>query len=285
MDQLRSLLFVPGDDDNRLDAAKASNADGVILDLEDTVGPAAKEAARTATVKTVRQWESSTRCTVRINGIDTAHGIDDVEAFVQADVQPDAVVVPDVRDGTALEIVADAFEKASLDVPLIALVERPRAVLNVYRIAQSTQQVAALAFGSIDFQMNMGMSVLNPETDVYPPKYHIAMAASAADITAIDTVVLDTEDESRLRKEARTARMLGYDGKAAVTPEQTTVINGVFTPSEEEVARAKRLIETFEAAGDDTGLIEFEGTLIDKPVVDQQRRLLAQARDAGVDTE
>ena len=121
----------------------------------------------------------------------------------------------------------------------------------------------------------------------------VAMAAGAAGIAAYDTVVLDLDDEERLREEAVTARTLGYDGKAAVAPEQVEVINEVFTPSEEEVSRARRLIEAFESAGEGTGLVEFEGTLVDKPVVDQQRALLARARavdgttdaDAGAEGE
>ncbi|MFC7157158.1 HpcH/HpaI aldolase/citrate lyase family protein [Halomarina halobia] len=286
MQPARSLLFVPGDDEDRLDAAMRSDADGLILDLEDTVGPTAKEAARASTVETVGGWaDERTRCVVRINGLDTPHGLDDVEAFVRADTAPDAFLVPDVRDGTELEIVADALAEASFDASLVALLERPGAVLDAHRIARSTSRLSALAFGSIDFQTNMGMSVLDPDTDVYPPRYLVAMAASAAGLEAFDTVVLDTGDDTRLREEARTARMLGYDGKAAVTPDQTAVINEVFTPSEEEVARATRLVEAFEAAGDDTGLIEFEGTFVDKPVVDQQRALLARARAVDRDAE
>jgi citrate lyase beta subunit len=278
MQHARSLLFVPGDDEERLDAARESAADGVILDLEDTVGPAAKERARAATLETVRSWDDErTQCVVRINGLDTPHGIADAEAFAQASVRPGAVLVPDVRNGTELEIVTDAFEAASIDVPLVALIERPEAVLSAHRIARSTPRLSGLVFGSIDFQTNMGMAVLDPETDLYVPRYVIAMAASAAGIGAIDTVMLDTGNESRLREEATTARMLGYDGKAAMTPEQAAIINEAFTPSESTVARARRLVEAFESAGEDTGLIEFEGTLVDKPVADQQRDLLAQA--------
>lgn len=294
MQHVRSLLFVPGDDEDRLAAARASAADGLVLDLEDTVGPAAKDGARADTVETVRRWDDErTRCLVRINGLDTPHGIEDVEAFVDAEVTPDAVLVPDVRDGTALEIVADAFGTAGLEVPLVGLVERPEAVLAARSIGRSTPRLTALAFGSIDFQTNMGMPVLDPGTDVYPPRYVVAMAAGAAGIAAYDTVVLDLDDEERLREEAVTARTLGYDGKAAVAPEQVEVINEVFTPSEEEVSRARRLIEAFESAGEGTGLVEFEGTLVDKPVVDQQRTLLARARavdgttdaDAGAEGE
>lgn len=281
MRHVRSLLFVPGDDGDRLAAARASAADGLILDLEDTVGPAAKERARADTVEVVRRWDDGKRCLVRINGLDTPHGIEDVEAFVDAGVRPDAVLVPDVRDGTELGIVADAFDTGGLEVPLVGLVERPEAVLSAHRVARSTSRLAALAFGSVDFRTNMGMSVLDPGTDVYPPRYVVAMAASAAGLGAIDTVVLDLEDEARLREEAATARMLGYDGKAAVAPEQVEVINEVFTPSEAEVSRARRLVEAFEAAGEDVGLIEFEGTLVDEPVVEQQRDLLQRARVVG----
>jgi len=281
MQHVRSLLFVPGDDEDRLADARASAADGLILDLEDTVGPAAKDRARADTVETVRRWDDGKRCLVRLNGLDTPHGIEDVEAFVRADVQPDAVLVPDVRDGTELEIVADAFETGGFDVPLVGLVERPEAVLSAHRIARSTPRLTALAFGSIDFQTNTGMSVLDPGTDVYPPTYVVSMAASAAGLAAYDTVVLDLDDETRLREEADTARMLGYNGKAAVAPEQVEVINEAFTPSEAEVSRARRLVEAFETAGEGVGLIEFEGTLVDKPVVDQQRDLLARARAVG----
>lgn len=274
MDLYRSVLFVPGSDPPRIEAAESSPADAVVLDLEDGVAPANKNAARENALDAVEAWRSDAPLGVRVNGLDTARGMADVDAIVTADARPKFLAVPDVRGPGEVRAVAEAVE--GTDIDLLPLIEQPDAVFRVVAIARSPR-VFGLLFAAIDFQMRMGMSVLG-ESDVSLPRYLVSMAASAADVVAIDKPLL-VDDADRLAADAARARALGYDGKLAVTPAQASAINEAFTPSEAELDEARRIIEAFEADG--SGLVDVDSTFVDKPVVDQLRALLTRAEAAG----
>ncbi|WP_135827704.1 HpcH/HpaI aldolase/citrate lyase family protein [Halorussus halobius] len=272
MSHERSILFVPGSDADAIDAATRSGADGLILDLEDTVSPANKAAAREVTLDALSSWaDDDPTPFVRVNGLDTTEGVADLEAVVANDAAPEAVVLPDVRGPTDVRIVADRLDDAGSDVGVVPIVERPDALFAVDAIA-AADRVSALAFGSVDFRLNAGMSILDDDVDVTIPKYLVSLAASAAGVRAFDTVYLDRSDPDGLRAAAREARAMGYDAKMAIHEDQIEPIAEAFAPSEAERDRARRLVEQFEAT--DEGVVYFEGSFVDKPVVDQQRELL-----------
>ena len=272
MSHERSILFVPGSDAEAVDAARSSDADGLILDLEDTVSPANKAAAREVTLDALSTWSSDDPTPfVRVNGLDTTEGVADLEAVVGADAAPEAVFLPDVRGPTDVRIVADRLDDAGSDLGVVPIVERPDALFAVDAIA-AADRTSALAFGSVDFRLNAGMSILDDDVDVTIPKYLVSMAASAAGVRAFDTVYLDRSDPDGLREAAREARAMGFDAKMAIHEDQLDPIAESFAPSEAERDRAHRLVEQFEAT--DEGVVYFEGTFVDKPVVDQQRELL-----------
>lgn len=274
MDLYRSVLFVPGSEPERIDAAESSAADTVVVDLEDGVVPEHKDAARENAIDAVEAWRSDTPLGVRVNGVDTSRGIADVDALVAADEHPGFLAVPDVRGPGEVQVVAEAVEGTAVE--LLPLVEQPSAVFRVAEIARSPR-VFGLLFAAIDFQMRMGMSVLG-ESDLSVSRSLVSMAASATDAVAIDKPLL-ADDPDRLAAECARARALGYDGKLAVTPAQASAINEAFTPSEAELDEARRIIEAFEADG--SGLVDVDGTFVDKPVVDQLRGLLARGEAAG----
>jgi citrate lyase beta subunit len=275
MDLRRSLLFVPGSDQERIAAAEASVADVVVVDLEDGVSPAYKDEARETAVETLTTWSGPTPLGVRINGVDTTRGIADVERLVAADVDPEFLVVPDVRGPGDVRIVAEAV--AGTDIGLLPLIEQPSAVFEVDAIAHATSRIYGLLFAAIDFQMNMGMAVLG-ESDISVARYLVSLAASAAGVPAFDKPLLVVDDEELLAAEIARARALGYDGKLAVTTDQAAAINEGFLPSEAELAEARRVVDAFEAA--DAGLVEIDGTLVDKPVIDQLKDRIALVETA-----
>lgn len=277
MSHEHTLLFVPGSDPDAIDAAVQSSADGIILDLEDTVGPENKARAREEVLSALSDWSAADPTPyVRINGLDTAHGIDDLETIVEHGAVPEGVLLPDVRGPTEVLTVADVLESADASIGIVPIIERPEALFAVDAIA-SARQVDALAFGSVDFQLNTGMSILDPDVELSLPRYLVSLAASAAGVEAYDTVFLDLTDDAGLREEARTARSMGYDGKMAIDASQLDPIAEAFAPSEDERERARRVVEAFEET--DEGVIFVEGTFVDKPVVDQQRHLLEDARE------
>jgi len=276
----RSYLFVPGSDDEGVVEAIGSVADVVIVDLEDTVSPAAKTAAREWTLDALADLgETSQRLAVRVNGVDTDRGIDDIRTIATADVLPDVLLLPDVRDASEVRLVDDVLNEYGADVELHPLIEKPSAMFDAQGISRVSERIHGLMFAAIDFQMNMGMSILD-ETDLSVPRFLLSMAANGAGVHAVDKPNLAAvHDEDRTRAEARAARAVGFDGKAAMTVDQAAVINDVFSPSAEEVARAKRVIDAFEAT--DEGVTVIDGAAVDKPVVDQLRSLVDRAESDG----
>lgn len=273
----RSLLFVPGNELDRIEAAQASVADAVVLDLEDGVSPANKDAAREHTLEALAAWNAQAPLGVRVNGIDTTWGIADIQALAAADSRPQFLAIPDIRGPGDVQIVAEAV--AETNISLLPLIEQPSAVFEVYNIVHATPRIFGLLFAAIDFQMNMGMSVLG-ESDISLPRYLVSMAASAAGVLAFDKPLL-VDDEELLSAEVSQTRALGYDGKLAITSEQAVVINEGFLPSEDELAEARRVIEAFEDDG--AGLVRVDGTFVDKPVVKQLKDRIALAEAAGQD--
>lgn len=272
----RSLLFVPGSDRAAIQNASESAADVVVVDLEDAVSIGNKDEARDITLKVLESWDSEMPLGIRVNGLDTNRGIADIERIFEASTEPTFLVLPDVRGIGDLRIVADRLDKVDSDIELLPLIEQPSAVFDVHEIANGPR-VYGLLFAAIDFQMNMGMSVLG-NSDISIPRYLVSMAASSAGVHAFDKPLLVVDDEELLRTETTEAKVLGYDGKLAVNTQQAAVINDVLTPSEGEVADARAIIDEFGAS--DEGLVDIGGTLIDKPVIDQLRDLIERAETA-----
>lgn len=278
----RSYMFVSGSDQRAVIDAMESVADVAIIDLEDTVSPEAKETARASTLETLDDMgETGDSRAIRVNGLDTERGIEDIREIATAEILPDELLLPDIRDATEIRIVDDILDDYGLDLEIHPLIEKPSTLLQARDVARASDRVNAMMFAAIDFQMNMGMSILD-ETDLSVPRFLLSMAASGAGVQAIDKPNLAAvDDPERTRTEAKAAKSIGFDGKAAMTPDQAAIINDVFTPSDEEIERAKRFIEAFEET--DAGVTVIEGAAVDKPVVDQLRQLLKRARRAGAD--
>lgn len=278
----RSYLFVPGSDQANVADAIESVADVVIVDLEDTVSPAEKAQARRRTLSTLAEaGDADSRLAVRVNGLDTDRGIEDLRAIATAETPPDVVMVPDVRDAGEVRIVDDVLGDHDVDVAIHPLVEKPSALFDAQAIARVSERIHGLLFAAIDFQLNMGMPILD-ESDLSVPRFLLSMAANGADVRAVDKPNLSAVDDAdRTRREAEAAKAVGFDGKAAMNPDQAAIINDVFTPSREAVNRAKRFVEAFEATS--AGLTTVDGVAVDKPVVDQLRATLERARRAGMD--
>lgn len=276
MSMQRSLLFVPGNHTTGIETAKSSPADVVVLDLEDAVAPEHKDAARQTALDALAEWDTDTPLGIRVNGVDTNRGIADVEHILQADREPDVLAIPDVRGVSDLRIVADHLDDADAGIELLPLIEQPSAVFDVQAIAHGPR-IHGLLFAAIDFQMNMGMSVVG-ESDISLPRYLVAMAASSAGVPAFDKPLMVVDDEEALRSETQAAKTMGYDGKLAVNTDHAATINDVFTPSTKEVSEAQEVINDFESA--DEGIVQVDGLVVDKPVVDQLRDLVARAEVA-----
>ncbi len=271
----RVLLFTPGNRPDRFAKAAATGADGLILDLEDAVAQGGKEAARATVVAHFRgDFRSGLAAHqlkgLRVNNVHTGAGLHDLAALVAAGVRPDFVVLPKVESAFEVRLTARHLP----DVALVCTIESARGVEAAMEIAHADPAVRSLALGGVDLAGEL-RAELAWEPLLYA-RSRLAQAAGGAGIAALDMPSLVLDDEPGLRAECARARALGFTGKLAIHPKQVAPIVASFTPSEAEVARAERLVAALERAGGNA--VEFEGKMLEGPVVRAAQRVLALAR-------
>ncbi len=285
----RSFLFVPGSEERKLAKAPSLGADALILDLEDAVTPARKAEAR-AQVRTFLQTQDSlaSEWLIRLNGFATPYFEADLEAGVRAG--PDALVIPKVDSPEVVHLVdahlteaehASALPPGSLR--LFALIESARGILNAYAIATATPRLLGLMLGHVDLSANLGIRAGRADEGiVHHARCQLVLAARAAGVDAVDTIYLNIQDHEGLRAEAAQAAALGFVGKLAIHPSQLPIIHEAFTPSAERVRRAERILDTWrQAEAEGRGVCTLDGDLIERPVVEAERRVLERAKRAG----
>jgi citrate lyase subunit beta/citryl-CoA lyase len=259
----RSLLFVPGDRPERFDKAAASGAHDIVLDLEDAVAPPAKPQARRHAVDWLRGQHQAV---VRVNAADTVWFADDLRMVASV---PHASVMLPKADAASLAHVARALPGRRL----IGLIETVGGYLALQAIA-GVRGVARLAFGSVDFA---GESGIADEGDAMTAiRTQIVLWSCHAGLEApLDGVGLEFHDETVMREDALRARRLGFGGKLCIHPRQVGAVNAAFLPSREEQDWAARVVAAFESSAG--GAASLDGKMIDKPVVERARRILADA--------
>jgi citrate lyase beta subunit len=269
---LRSILFVPGTRRDRFAKALAAGADGVILDLEDAVDPARKvEARETVAAFLASPPESPSLVFVRVNAPGSPW-IDDDVACVRELAGVHGAVLPKVELPGQIEGVARRIPSGRV-VPLL---ETARGILDAAAIAAADADVPALLFGAEDLTAELGIPRTVDGEELVHPRAQVVLAAAATGAEPIDAVFSNLADVDGLRADARRARAVGFRGKMAIHPGQVPVINEVFTPSREEIDRARRLVESFEATRAE-GVIRLNDQMVEAPVVARARRILAAA--------
>ena len=271
--RLRSLLFVPASRRDRFDKAMASGADAVIFDLEDGVEAARKPEAREIAAQYLAQLERDTsrpRVLLRVNGVDTGWFANDL-ALVKRLPSLDGVVLPKCESASSVAVAAAAVASGAV----LPLIETARGVLQAAAIAAADAKVAAVLFGAEDLTAEIGVPRTVTGEELLFARSQIALAATAAGNAAIDAVFIHLTHLDDLRVDARRARALGFSGKMAIHPAQVPVINDVFTPSAEEIARAQKIVDAFAAAtAGGEGVVRIDDQMVDMPVVRRARRLL-----------
>ncbi|BCN36857.1 CoA ester lyase [Alicycliphilus denitrificans] len=278
-----SFLFVPATQPDRLPKALASGADMVIADWEDAVAPADKERARSALAEAVAALDGARRerLLVRINAEGTPWFAADLQALPQLMAQGLAgAVVPKAESAQTLQAVARA---AGPQAALLALVESVAGLYAVDVLA-AAPQVARLAFGHLDFQVDAGMACGPDEAELLPMRMAVVLAARRAGMAApLDGVTVDTRNPERMASDAERARRMGFGGKLCIHPAQVPVLHAAFDPGEAAVAHARRVQQALQEAGG--GVCVLDGRMVDAPVLAQARQTLerhahAQRRSA-----
>jgi citrate lyase subunit beta / citryl-CoA lyase len=288
MPSIRSLLFVPGDSEKKIAKARSCSADALILDLEDSVAPDRKPAARALCREVLAARDHPQALFVRINALDTEHAVADLAEVLRGG--PFGIVLPkcqSARDLVRLDDMLTVLEAreglpSGQTVVLPIVTETGAAMLNFASYAEmKIARVFGMTWGGEDLAADLGARTNRDEAGAYAPPYQLAhsaclFAAAATSTAAIDAVFTNIRDEDGLRQEARAAARSGFVGKMAIHPAQTDVINQAFTPTADEIAYAKRVIAVFDAPGSN-GVASLDGRMLDRPHLRAALRVLATA--------
>jgi citrate lyase subunit beta / citryl-CoA lyase len=287
---MRSLLFVPGDDEKKLGKALASEADALIVDLEDSVAFAAKPAARriaAAFLLEARQRAERPRLFVRVNPLDGGLVDADLDAVMRA--APEAIMLPKSLDGASVQqlgakLAVCEAENGLADgaTRILAIAtETAGALFGLGSYRGCSPRLDGLAWGGEDLSADLGAETNRRPDGVYGGPYDLArtltlIGAAASGVTPIDAVFTNLRDLAGLRAEAIAARRDGFTAKMAIHPAQAPIINGVFTPPAQAIEHAKAVIAAF-AAAPGAGVVSLDGEMLDLPHWNRAKKLLARA--------
>ena len=284
MELLRSLIFVPGNRPNMLEKALSFDADVIMVDLEDSVPPAEKVAARDM----AREWVPKLRrngrtVMVRVNSLDTGLTGSEVAALAGPDLYGFSIgkteSVWDMREADRIVTVAES--SAGLEpgaIKLIPWIENAKAVLACEKIAAASPRIVAIAFGAEDYTNDMGLQRTDTGQEVNFPRSLVPVAARAAGVASLDSPFVRFRDPEGLGEDCRASRQMGYTGRFAIHPAQLDIVNETFSPSPEDVAYARQVVEAWNRAeAEGRGSVALGERMIDVPVLKRARNLLSQA--------
>jgi len=271
----RSFIFTPGLNPEMFPKALASGADMVCIELEDGIAIKDKDEARKNTINALKNLKinNDVELVVRVNCQRTKPGLLDLEASISSKLNVKALMLPKVKTPDEITFIDDLLTDCNMDTDLHVIMETNEALENIYDIAHASKRIVALYFGGVD--MAAELRVPNSYENLIYARSKLVHAGASVGIDVIDVPYLDLEDMDGMKKEAELVRNLGFTGKGSIHPKQINILNEVFTPSKEEIIKAKRIIDQFNAS--DTGLVVIDGKLIEKPVLREMKRRILVA--------
>ena len=275
----RSFIFTPGLRPDMFPKALASGADIVCVELEDGIAPKDKAEARQKALALFQapQADDGVERIVRINSMRERFGIEDVNAVLASKTPPPALMMPKVRTPDEVVMLDQLLTEASHATRLHVIIETNEGLEAAFEIAKCSSRIDAMFFGGVD--MAAELRCKNTFESMIYARSRVVHASAAAGLDVIDVPFLDLDDPEGMRVEAEKVRDLGFSGKGSVNPKQIAALNEVFTPTQAQIARARRITTEFEAA--DTGLVVIDGKLIEKPVLRDMYRIVAIADRMG----
>jgi len=275
----RSVLYMPGSNARALDKARAIPADGLILDLEDATAPDAKPMARDQIVATLKAGGFGGReLIVRINGLDTAWGRDDLEAA--AKTGPDAILLPKVESRAQVLEVASLLEKhgAPATTAIWCMMETPKGILQAAEIAAASPRVACFVMGTNDLVKDLHARHTALRLPILTALSHCMLAARAYGLAILDGVYNDLNDDEGFKGTCQQGVEFGFDGKTLIHPKQVEPCNAAYAPSADEVALSRRIIAAFaEAQAAGKAVVLVDGKLVENLHVENAQRVVALA--------
>jgi citrate lyase beta subunit len=279
---------MPGDDRRKIEKSTTIGVESICMDMEFGTAGSRKVVARAVISKAMKELDfgNSERC-IRINSIGSGFEKDDLAAALAA--QPDSIVVPKIETAQQIKWVSDQIESYELSnklnlgsIRLLIGLETAKGILNLREIAEADKRLEAMIFGAEDYGASVGATRTKEGTEVLYARSAVVTACAANDLQAIDMVYIDFKDTEGLRAEAQQGAGFGFSGKQVIHPNQVPVTQEAFTPSDEAIAYAKRVVESFEASQKEgKGAYALDGKMIDMPLLKNAQKVLGRAKAAG----
>lgn len=287
MHSRRALLYMPGDNWKMITKSVTLGVDSICMDMEDGTAIIKKAEARHTITKALQELDfGKSEKLARINSIDSGFEKEDIEAVLP--YHPDGIVIPKIESFEQVEWAGKIIEAAELkygwrvnSIRVLIGVETAKGILNLKEIA-SHPRLDAIIFGGEDFAASIGATRTKDAIELLYARQAVVVACAANDLQAIDIVTIDYKDIEALRAESEFGARLGFAGKQIIHPAQVEPVQTAFTPNDEAIAYAKRIVETFEASQKDgKGAYSLDGKMIDAPLVKNAQKVLERAKAAG----
>ena len=287
MHSRRALLYMPGDNWKMITKSVTLGVDSICMDMEDGTAVNKKAEARATIAKALQELDfGASEKLARINSVGSGWEQDDIEAVLP--YHPDGIVIPKVESFEQVEWASRIIEAAELkngwpvnSVRVLIGVETAKGILNLKEIAVHPR-LDAIIFGGEDFAASIGAVRTKDAVELLYARQVVIVACAANDLQAIDIVTIDYKDMEALKVEAQFGAGLGFSGKQIIHPNQVSAVQEAFTPSDESIAYARRIVETFEASQKEgKGAYALDGKMIDMPLLKNAQKVLARAQAAG----
>ena len=287
MHSRRALLYMPGDNWKMITKSVTLGVDSICMDMEDGTAVNKKAEARDTIAKALQELDfGASEKLARINSVGSGWEKDDIEAVLP--FHPDGIVIPKVESFEQVEWASRIIEAAELKYgwPINSLriligVETAKGILNLKEIA-AHPRLDAIIFGGEDFAASIGAVRTKDAVELLYARQAVIVACAANDLQALDIVTIDYKDLEALKVESQFGAGLGFSGKQIIHPNQVSAVQEAFTPSEEAIAYARRIVETFELSQKEgKGAYSLDGKMIDMPLLKNAQKVLARARAAG----
>jgi citrate lyase beta subunit len=279
---------MPGDDRRKIEKSTTLGVDSICMDMEDGVAANKKAEAREVIAQAMKELDfgKSERC-IRINQIDS--GLEKRDLVAALATNPDTIVVPKIETAGQVKWVSDHIETYELSsklnigsIRLLVGVETAKGILNLKEIAEADKRLEAIIFGGEDYAASVGAVRTKEATELLYARQAVVTACAANDLQAIDIVFIDFKDTEGLRAEAEQGAGFGFSGKQIIHPNQVLPVQEAFTPSDEAIEYAKRIVESFESSQKEgKGAYAMDGKMIDMPLLKNAQKVLERAKAAG----
>lgn len=292
----RSMLFVPGNNPAIIKDVHIYKPDAVMFDLEDAIAVTEKDSARFLVLNMLSKFKDyykklNIETVVRINPLDSEYGLEDLEFIVRA--QPNIIRLPKTETAQDVLDVESHIERIEIEagipcgqIKMMAAIESPLGAFNAQSIATSSKRLIGIAIGGEDYVTNMKTNRSPEGVELLMARSMIVMAARAAGISALDTVYSDINNDEGFLNEAKLIKQLGFDGKSLIHPKQIELVHSIYTPTEKEIKKSLKIVAaTEEALKNNLGVFTVDGKMIDNPIIERAKHVLALAKAAGLKLE